>query len=159
MEPPFDSRVRPTASPKVHFQGLNASVAWPIHLSISFLVPLVPVSLYKNGTLLCYLSILCGDCYTYHINRIAPLQPQHEHMERHKKRFGVRMDKMERDRKREARKAHKISEFAQKSFGLRAKLFNQKRFKEKAAMRKTLALHKEGSNKHANDDKVTDGKL
>lgn len=79
-------------------------------------------------------------------------------MERHKKRHGVRMDKMERDRKREARKAHKISEFAQKSFGLRAKLFNQKRFKEKAAMRKTLALHKEGSNKHANDDKVTDGK-
>ena len=69
------------------------------------------------------------------------------------------MDKMERDRKREARKAHKISEFAQKSFGLRAKLFNQKRFKEKAAMRKTLALHKEGSNKHANDDKVTDGKF
>lgn len=67
------------------------------------------------------------------------------------------MDKMERDRKREARKAHKISEFAQKSFGLRAKMFNQKRFKEKAAMRKTLALHQEGSNKHANDDKVTDG--
>ncbi len=67
------------------------------------------------------------------------------------------MDKMERDRKREARKAHKISEFAQKSFGLRAKMFNQKRFKEKAAMRKTIALHQEGSNKHANDDKVTDG--
>jgi len=83
--------------------------------------------------------------------------PQHEHMERHKKRFGVRMDKMERDRKREARKAHKISEFAQKSFGLRAKMFNQKRFKEKAAMRKTIALHQEGSNKHANDDNVTDG--
>ena len=78
-------------------------------------------------------------------------------MERHKKRFGVRMDKMERDRKREARKVHKISEFAQKSFGLRAKLFNQKRFKEKAAMRKTLALQKEGSNKHAGDDTVSDG--
>ena len=67
------------------------------------------------------------------------------------------MDKMERDRKREARKAHKISEFAQKSFGLRAKLFNQKRFKEKAALRKTLALHQEGSNKHANDDKASEG--
>ena len=78
-------------------------------------------------------------------------------MERHKKRFGVRMDKMERDRKREARKVHKISEFAQKSFGLRAKLFNQKRFKEKAAMRKTLALQKEGSNKHAGDVTVSDG--
>ncbi len=80
-------------------------------------------------------------------------------MERHRKRFGVRMDKMERERKREARKAHKISEFAQKSFGLRAKLFNQKRFKEKAAMRKTIAMHQEGSNKHANDDKNNDGTL
>lgn len=39
-------------------------------------------------------------------------------MERHKKRYGVRMDKMERDRKREARKVHKISEFAQKSHGI-----------------------------------------
>jgi len=83
--------------------------------------------------------------------------PQHEHMERHKKLHGVRMDQMERDRKREARRAHKISQFAQKSFGLRAKLFNQKRFKEKAAMKKTLALHQQGSNKHANDEKMTDG--
>ena len=73
-------------------------------------------------------------------------------MERHRKRFGVRMDKMERERKREARQAHKVSEFAQKSFGLRAKLFNAKRFKEKAAMRKTISMHQEGSNKHANDD-------
>lgn len=97
-----------------------------------------------------------SDNFVFFLDSVS--QPQHEHMERHKKRHGVRMDKMERDRKREARKAHKISEFAQKSFGLRAKLFNQKRFKEKAAMRKTLALHKEGSNKHANDDKVTDGK-
>lgn len=80
-------------------------------------------------------------------------------MERHRKRFGVRMDKMERDRKREARRAHKLSEFAQKAHGLRAKLFNQKRFKEKAAMRKTLAMHQEGSNKHAADDKPTEGKI
>jgi len=78
-------------------------------------------------------------------------------MERHKKRYGVRMDKMERDRKREARKVHKISEFAQKSFGLRAKLFNQRRFKEKASLRKTLAMHQEGSNKHAAEDAVSDG--
>jgi ribosome biogenesis protein NSA2 len=80
-------------------------------------------------------------------------------MERHRKRFGVRMDQMERERKREARKAHKISEFAQKSFGLKAKMFNQKRFKEKAAMRKTIAMHQEGSNKHAKDDKNNDGTL
>lgn len=80
-------------------------------------------------------------------------------MERHKKRFGVRMDKEERDRKREARRVHKISEFAQKAHGLRAKLFNQKRFKEKAAMRKTINMHQEGSNKHASDENVSDGKI
>lgn len=73
-------------------------------------------------------------------------------MEKHRKLHGVRMDKMERDRKKEARKAHKMSEFAQKSFGLRAKLFNQKRFKEKVEMKKTIAQQKEGSNKHANAD-------
>lgn len=67
------------------------------------------------------------------------------------------MDQMERTRKREARQAHKVSQFAQRSFGLRAKLFNQKRFKEKAAMKKTLSLHQQGSNKHANDEKMTDG--
>ena len=85
--------------------------------------------------------------------------PQHEHMERHLRLHGSRMDKAERDRKREARRVHKISEFAQKSFGLRAKLFNQKRFKEKATMRKTLALHQEGSKKQRNDDAVQEGAL
>lgn len=80
-------------------------------------------------------------------------------MERHKKRFGERMDKSERDRKREARKAHKLSEFAQKSFGLRAKLFNAKRFKEKATMKKTLSLYQEGSNKHAKENNNNDGKI
>lgn len=83
--------------------------------------------------------------------------PQYEYMDRHRKLHGVRMDALERQRKKEAREVHKLSEFAQRSFGLRAKLFNQKRFKEKATMRKTLAMHQEGSNKHANDDKVTQG--
>lgn len=69
------------------------------------------------------------------------------------------MDKLERDRKREARSAHKLSEFAQKSFGLRAKMFNQKRFKEKAALRKTLSMQQEDTNKHANNDKNNDGAL
>lgn len=48
--------------------------------------------------------------------------------------------------------AHKRSEFAQKVHGIRAKLYNQKRFKEKATMRKTIAQHNERSNKHANDE-------
>ena len=68
------------------------------------------------------------------------------------------MDKLEKDRKREARKAHKTAEFAQRAHGLRAKLFNQKRFKEKAEMKKTINMNKEGSNKHAQDNQ-TDGTL
>lgn len=40
-------------------------------------------------------------------------------------------------RKKEAREAHRRSKFAQKVHGLRAKLYNAKRYKEKAQMRKT----------------------
>ncbi|GMI52464.1 hypothetical protein ScalyP_jg8809 [Parmales sp. scaly parma] len=83
--------------------------------------------------------------------------PQHEHMERHKKLHGRRLDADERDRKREARSVHKRAAFAQKVHGIRAKLYNEKRFKEKAVMRKTIAEHNEKSNKHANDDAVADG--
>jgi ribosome biogenesis protein NSA2 len=85
--------------------------------------------------------------------------PQHEYMEKHKKLHGERMDKMERDRKRDARKVHKVSEYAQKTFGLKAKLFNQKRFKEKAAMRKTISMHNEGSAKQAKKDPNNDSAL
>mmetsp|Transcript_15046 Transcript_15046/g.24500 ORF Transcript_15046/g.24500 Transcript_15046/m.24500 type:complete len:244 (+) Transcript_15046:154-885(+) len=67
------------------------------------------------------------------------------------------MDQEERKRKREARQVHKRSEFAQKVHGLRAKLYNQKRFKEKAAMRKTIAMHQERDNKHGNEDAIPDG--
>mmetsp|Transcript_25550 Transcript_25550/g.33407 ORF Transcript_25550/g.33407 Transcript_25550/m.33407 type:complete len:261 (-) Transcript_25550:317-1099(-) len=85
--------------------------------------------------------------------------PQHEHIELHKKRHGIRMDQEERQRKREARQAHKRSQFAQKVHGLRAKLYNQKRFKEKATMRKTIAMHQERDNKHGNEDAIPDGAL
>lgn len=40
-------------------------------------------------------------------------------------------------RKKEAREVHRRSAFAQKVHGLRAKLYNAKRYKEKATMRKT----------------------
>ena len=48
--------------------------------------------------------------------------PQHEHMERHAKLHGRRFDAEERERKKEARLAHKRSEFSQKVHGIRAKL-------------------------------------
>lgn len=78
-------------------------------------------------------------------------------MERHRKLHGRRMDADERERKKEARSVHKKSQFAQKVHGIRAKLYNEKRFKEKAAMRKTIAEHSERNNKHSNDDAVADG--
>lgn len=85
--------------------------------------------------------------------------PQHEHIERHRKLHGVRMDKMEKDRKREARQAHKLSQFAQRAHGLRAKMFNKKRFKEKATLRKTLAMHQEGTDKHGKQEKLSEGAI
>mmetsp|Transcript_34193 Transcript_34193/g.52489 ORF Transcript_34193/g.52489 Transcript_34193/m.52489 type:complete len:261 (-) Transcript_34193:42-824(-) len=83
--------------------------------------------------------------------------PQHEHMERHFKLHGRRLDAEERERKKEARLAHKRSDFAQKVHGIRAKLYHERRFKEKATMRKTISMHNERSNKHANDDAVAEG--
>lgn len=83
--------------------------------------------------------------------------PQHEHMERHRKLHGVRMDHEERTRKKEARLVHKRSEFSQKVHGIRAKIYQKRRFKEKATMRKTIAMHNERTNTHANDDAVAEG--
>uniref|UniRef100_A0A7S2V588 Ribosome biogenesis protein NSA2 homolog n=1 Tax=Fibrocapsa japonica TaxID=94617 RepID=A0A7S2V588_9STRA len=83
--------------------------------------------------------------------------PQHEYIELHKKRHGIRMDAEERKRKRAAREAHRRSQFAQKVHGLRAKLYNKQRFKEKATMKKTLAMHQERTNKHGNEDAVPSG--
>ena len=45
-------------------------------------------------------------------------------------------------RKKEAREAHRRSKFAQRVHGLRAKLHNQKRFKEKVEMKKTCVQHR-----------------
>jgi ribosome biogenesis protein NSA2 len=83
--------------------------------------------------------------------------PQHEHMERHAKLHGRRFDAEERERKKEARLAHKRSDFAQKVHGIRAKLYSKRRFKEKATMRKTIAQHNERNNKQADDDAVAEG--
>lgn len=83
--------------------------------------------------------------------------PQNEYMELHRKRHGRRFDYEERQRKRDARLVHKRSEFAQKVHGLRAKLYHQKRYAEKATMKKTIAMHEEGENKHKNEDAIPTG--
>lgn len=69
------------------------------------------------------------------------------------------MDWAEKTRKKEARMVHKRAKFAQKVHGLRAKLFQKKRYKEKAAMRKTIKQHQERDNTHQNKDAKPEGAL
>jgi len=83
--------------------------------------------------------------------------PQNEHIEEHRKRFGYRFDHFERIRKKEARAAHKRSEFAQKVHGLRAKLYHKKRHAEKIQMKKQISMHQERKNKHEDDTQVKEG--
>jgi len=85
--------------------------------------------------------------------------PQGDYIELHRKRFGYRLDHFERKRKKEARAAHKRSEFAQKVLGIRAKLYNKKRFAEKAQMRKTIAMHQEKEKTEVHDDRIAPGAL
>ncbi|KAH9887778.1 ribosomal protein S8e [Xylariomycetidae sp. FL2044] len=77
--------------------------------------------------------------------------PQNEYMERHAKLHGKRLDHDERMRKREAREGHKASENAQNLRGLRAKLHQQRRHKEKIQMKKQIKAHEERNVKSASD--------
>ena len=63
--------------------------------------------------------------------------PQNEHMERHRKLHGRRLDHEERERKKAAREVNRISQKAKKLRGIKAKLFNKKRHAEKIQMKKT----------------------
>ena len=83
--------------------------------------------------------------------------PQNEYIELHRKRHGRRFDTEERERKRVARQVHKTAEYARKTYGLKAKRYNKKRYKEKAVMRKTIAMHDERTNKHRKADQVEKG--
>ncbi|KAK6841951.1 NSA2-like protein, partial [Apiospora arundinis] len=78
-------------------------------------------------------------------------QPQNEYMDRFRRLHGRRFDHEERSRKKEARQAHKQSEDAQNLRGLRAKLNQQKRHKEKIQLRKQLKAHEERDVKSAGE--------
>ncbi|KAF5395497.1 hypothetical protein PHET_11977, partial [Paragonimus heterotremus] len=67
--------------------------------------------------------------------------PQNEHIELHRKRHGFRYDYFERKRKKEAREPHERSAKAKKLRGIKAKLANRERFKEKVQMKKTIRMH------------------
>lgn len=83
--------------------------------------------------------------------------PQNEYMELHKKRHGRRLNHEERQRKREAREVKKNSKMARKLRGLKAKMFNKKRYKEKAAMKKMIKMHQEKSSEHKSNEPVKEG--
>ena len=73
--------------------------------------------------------------------------PQNEYIKKSIKKFGKRLDEDERQRKKEARMPHITSKKAKKLRGLKAKLFNKQRYKEKAEMKKTIKAHEEKSGK------------
>ncbi|KAF2118497.1 TGF-beta-inducible nuclear protein-like protein 1 [Lophiotrema nucula] len=81
--------------------------------------------------------------------------PQNEYIERWTKQHGKRLDADERKRKREAREGHKASQNAQNFRGLRAKLYQEKRRKEKIQMKQKIRAHEQKNVKssEAVDDK------
>eukprot|EP00049_Salpingoeca_infusionum_P017561 m.353460 g.353460 ORF g.353460 m.353460 type:complete len:261 (-) comp16767_c0_seq1:591-1373(-) len=85
--------------------------------------------------------------------------PQNEHMERHRKLHGRRMDHEERVRKRDARLAHKKSKEAKTARGIKAKLLNKKNHAEKIQMKKTLKMHEEKKSKLKKEADVPDGAI
>lgn len=83
--------------------------------------------------------------------------PQNEYIEQSIKRYGRRFNHEERERKKEARKPHKDSIYAQKIHGLKAKLYNKKRHAEKIQMKKMIKQHDEREAKKKTGDAVPEG--
>ncbi|PFH36442.1 putative ribosome biogenesis protein NSA2 [Besnoitia besnoiti] len=83
--------------------------------------------------------------------------PQNEYIELHQKRFGRRLDHFEKKRKKAAREPHKMSKQARRLRGIKAKLFNKKRYVEKATMKKTIKHHEEKDAKTKEPDEAPEG--
>eukprot|EP00917_Polyrhabdina_sp_WS-2016_P022197 GHVP01048207.1.p1 GENE.GHVP01048207.1~~GHVP01048207.1.p1 ORF type:complete len:261 (-),score=48.97 GHVP01048207.1:74-856(-) len=83
--------------------------------------------------------------------------PQNEYIELAQKRQGKRFDHNERMRKKAAREPTVISKKARKLRGIKAKLFNRKRFVEKAEMAKKIRLHENKIAPKEGDAKVLEG--
>ncbi|CAH9098342.1 unnamed protein product [Cuscuta epithymum] len=85
--------------------------------------------------------------------------PQGDYIELHRKRYGFRLDHFEKKRKKEAREPHRHSQIAQKTLGIKGKMIAKKNYREKALMKKTLAMHEESSSRKKVDDEVHDGAI
>lgn len=84
--------------------------------------------------------------------RFPPNTFSTRYIERWQKQHGKRLDHDERVRKRQAREGHKQSYDAQNLRGLRAKLYQQKRHKEKIQMKKRIKAQEEKNVKSAAPD-------
>mmetsp|Transcript_16160 Transcript_16160/g.50565 ORF Transcript_16160/g.50565 Transcript_16160/m.50565 type:complete len:263 (-) Transcript_16160:183-971(-) len=78
--------------------------------------------------------------------------PQGDYVELAQKRRGKRFDHDEKVRKREARAHKRIGKTAQSLTGLRAKIFANKRYAEKAALKKAIRLNEQKAVKKGSDE-------
>lgn len=83
--------------------------------------------------------------------------PQNEYIEQFRKRHGYRFDHFEKKRKKESREPHTRSEHIRKLHGLKAKLYNRKRYSEKIQMKKRIKMHEQKETKNKKEDVVPKG--
>uniref|UniRef100_A0A8C9GW84 Ribosome biogenesis protein NSA2 homolog n=1 Tax=Piliocolobus tephrosceles TaxID=591936 RepID=A0A8C9GW84_9PRIM len=76
--------------------------------------------------------------------------PQNDYIELHRKRYGYRFDYFEKARKKEARKVHKDALVAKKLRGIKAKIYNKKKYTEKINLKKTIRAHEQKDVKTVN---------
>eukprot|EP01094_Clydonella_sp_ATCC50884_P024477 TRINITY_DN613_c1_g1_i2.p1 TRINITY_DN613_c1_g1~~TRINITY_DN613_c1_g1_i2.p1 ORF type:complete len:268 (+),score=69.30 TRINITY_DN613_c1_g1_i2:40-804(+) len=85
--------------------------------------------------------------------------PQNEHIELWRKRHGYRLDYHEKKRKKEARMAHVLAKKARKLRGLKAKIYNKRRYSEKAQLKRTIKQHQEKLSKRSTEEPVREGAI
>jgi len=83
--------------------------------------------------------------------------PQNEYMELHARRYGRRFDHEMRQRKKEAREPKRLAYQAQHLIGIKAKLFHEKRRKEKIQIKKQIKAHQEKLAKKKDPEEVQKG--
>jgi ribosome biogenesis protein NSA2 len=83
--------------------------------------------------------------------------PQGDYIEEHIKRHGRRLNYYEQQRKKQARIHKTTSKMARKLVGIKAKLFNQKRYAEKALMKKTLKMHEQKTAEQVDNQAIPEG--
>jgi ribosome biogenesis protein NSA2 len=83
--------------------------------------------------------------------------PQNQYIELARKRHGYRLDHHERKRKKEGREPHAHSKYVKRLHGLKAKLYNKKRFAEKIEMKRKIKMHEKKETRNKKEDEVPAG--